>query len=98
MQSVLQTIDPRAPLPAGIVGLGYGTSGNQLVRVCAALQAHQGDEPFFISARKAGEVLGIHFVDASKMLAALVHDGVLKLVTKGVGKVASRYRFGWDQC
>ena len=98
MQSVLQTIDPRAPLPAGIVGLGYGTSCNQLVRVCAALQAHQGDEPFFISARKAGEVLGIHFADASKMLAALVHDGVLKLVTKGVGKVASRYRFGWDQC
>lgn len=97
MQSVLQTIDPRAPLPAGIVGLGYGSAGNQLVRVCAALQAHQGDKPFFISARQAGEVLGIHFTDASKIMAALVGDGVLQLVSKGAGKVASRYRFGWFQ-
>ena len=97
MQSILEKIDPRATLPAGIVGLGYGTAGNQLVRVCAALQAHHGEEPFFISARQAGEVLGIHFADASKMLAALVHDGVLKLDSKGVGKVASRYRFGWLQ-
>ena len=97
MQSILEKIDPRATLPAGIVGLGYGTAGNQLVRVCAALQAHHGEEPFFISARQAGEVLGIHFADASKMLAALVHDGVLRLVSKGAGKVASRYRFGWLQ-
>jgi hypothetical protein len=97
MQSVLETIDARAHLPAGIMALGYGTAGNQLVRVCAALQSHQGDEPFFISARQAGEVLGIHFTDASKIMAALVRDGVLKLVSKGAGKVASRYRFGWVQ-
>ena len=95
MQSVLETIDPLAPLPAGIVDLGYGAAGNQLVRVCAALQTHQGDKPFFISARQAGEVLGVHFTDASKMMAALVGDGVLKLVSKGAGKVASRYRLGW---
>jgi len=57
------------------------------------LQAHHGDAPFFISARQAGDVLGIHFTDASKMMAALVTDGVLQLVSKGVGKVASRYRF-----
>jgi hypothetical protein len=42
-------------------------------------------------------VLGIHFTDASKMLAALVRDGVLQLVSKGAGKVASRYRFRWIQ-
>ena len=93
MQSVLAKIDPRTPLPDGIVELGYGVAGNQLVRVCAALQAHQGDEPFFISARQAGDVLGVHFTDASKMMAALVGDGVLKLISKGAGKVASRYRF-----
>lgn len=93
MQSVLETIDPRLPLPAGIMAMGYGAMGNQLVRVCAALQAHQGDAPFFLSARQAGEVLGIHFTDASKMMAALVADGVLELVSKGAGKVASRYRF-----
>ena len=92
MQSVLAKIDPRTPLPDGIMALGYGVAGNQLVRVCAALQAHQGEEPFFISARQAGDVLGVHFTDASKMMAALVGDGVLKLISKGAGKVASRYR------
>jgi hypothetical protein len=97
MQSVLEKIDHRSPLPSGIASLGYGDTGNHLVRVCAALQAHQGDEPFFISARQAGEVLGVHFTDASKMMAALVGDGVLRLVSKGVGRVASRYRFGWLQ-
>lgn len=97
MQSVLEAIDRQAPLPSGIECLGYGTAANQLVRVCAALQTHHGCEPFFLSARQAGQLLNIHFVDASKMMAALVADGVLKLVSKGVGKVASRYRFGWDQ-
>lgn len=94
MQTILTEIDSSVPLPTGILALGYGTAGNQLVRVCEALQCHHGDEPFFISARQAGEVLGIHFTDASKMLAALVADGVLTLVTRGVGKMASRYRFG----
>lgn len=93
MQSVLETIDSRLPLPAGILALGYGVVGNQLVRICAALQAHHCDAPFFISARQAGDLLGIHYTDAAKMMAALVGDGVLQLVVKGAGKVASRYRF-----
>ncbi len=97
MQTILTEIDVDRPLPTGILALEYGGSGNHLVRVCEALQAHHGAEPFFISARQAGDVLGIHFTDASKMLAALVADGVLTLVTRGVGKVASRYRFGWLQ-
>ncbi len=98
MQSILEKIDPRTTLPAGIAGLGYGTGGNHLVRVCAALQAHHGAEPFFISARQAGKILGVHFTDASKMLTALVADGVLKLVSRGAGNVASRYQFDWQQC
>lgn len=97
MQTILTEIDVDRPLPTGILALEYGGSGNHLVRVCEALQAHHGAEPFFISARQAGDVLGIHFTDASKMLAALVADGVLTLVTRGVGKLASRYRFGWLQ-
>ena len=97
MQSVLETVDPQSPLPDGVVALGYGGTGNQLVRVCAALQAHQGNEPFFVSARQAGEILGVHFTDAAKMLSALVGDGVLKLVSKGSGNLASRYRFCWPK-
>lgn len=97
LQSVLESIDPQAPLSPGIVGLGYGEAGNHLVRVCEALQVYQGDKPFFLGARTAGDVLGIHYTDASKMLRALVVDGVLGLITKGSGKVASRYRFAWSE-
>jgi hypothetical protein len=95
MENIISKIDHTECLPAGIEALGYGDAGKQLVRVCKALQSHAGDTPFFISARQAGEVLGVHFTDASKMLSALVADGVLALVSKGSGKVASRYRFAW---
>jgi len=84
------------PLPQGIAALGYGARGNHLVCLCAALQAHHGQEPFFISAREAGEQIGVHFTDASKILSALCFDGVLTLVSKGAGKVASRYRYSWN--
>jgi len=97
MQNIVDGIDNTAPLPAGIAALGYGPICHRLIRVCRALQAHHGDDPFFISARQAGDVLSVHFTDASKMLAALVADRVLTLVSKGSGKVASRYRFAWSQ-
>jgi hypothetical protein len=97
MESIVNSIDAQAPLPDGIVALGYGDAGNQLVRFCVALQEHQGNDPFFISARVAGQLLGVHFTDASKILSALVGDGALKLVSKGSGNVASRYRYGWSQ-
>lgn len=97
MKSIITNIDHTTPLPQGIEGLSYGAQSQHLVRLCMALQAHEGDAPFFISARQAGEVLGVHFTDASKMLGAMVADGVLTLVSKGAGKVASRYRFAWDR-
>ena len=95
MQSIIDGIDKSESLPKGIVDLGYGPHANYLVRVCLALQTHEGDAPFFISARQAGDLLGVHFTDASKMLMALVVDGVLTLVSKGAGKLASRYRYVW---
>lgn len=96
LQTIINKIDHTTPLPTGIDALGYGDTAKHLVRLCKALQGHEGDAPFFISARQAGEVLGVHFTDASKMLSALVADGVLTLVSKGAGKVASRYRFAWS--
>lgn len=96
MGGILRSIDHTTLPPPGIEALGYGASALYLIRVCRALQAHHGAEPFFISARQAGEVLGLHFTDTSKMLSALVADGVLVLVSKGSGKVASRYRFAWS--
>ena len=96
MENIIASIDEGLPLPEGIGSLGYGDRVQYLVRLCIALQAHHGTEPFFISARQAGEAMGLHFTDASKTLSALVADGVLTLVTKGAGKVASRYRFAWS--
>lgn len=95
MNAIMAGINKSSPLPAGITSLGYGEHAFYLVRVCMALQVHAADKPFFISARQAGEVLGIHYTDAAKMLKALVADGVITLVSQGAGKVASRYRFTW---
>ena len=96
MDNIINAIDFTAPLPAGIEALGYGEAANRLVRICQALQAHEGAEkPFFISVRQAGELTGMHYTDASKVLAAMTLDGVIVLVSKGVGRVASRYRWAW---
>jgi len=75
--------------------LGYGDSAMRLVRLCAALQRHHGDAPIFLAARTAGEFAQMHYVDAAKVLSQLVRDGVLELVQRGAGRVASRYRFVW---
>lgn len=93
LNTIIESIDFAAPLPDGIEALGYGPAGNRMVQICAALQAHEGEQPFFISARQAGELTGLHFTDASKVLAALVADGVLELVKRGSGRMASRYRY-----
>lgn len=95
MNNILANIGA-TPLPPGIESLAYGDRGNHLVRLCVALQAHHHPDPFFFSARQAGEHIGVHFTDASTMLSVLCSDGVLTLVSKGVGKVASRYRFTWN--
>lgn len=93
LNGILKTIDDAAPLPAHIEAKGYEVDTLRLVRVCVALQSHEGDgRPFFISARQAGELLGIHFTAASSLLALLVADGVMELVRRGAGRVASRYR------
>jgi hypothetical protein len=96
MQSIIEKFDA-TPLPATIGSLGYGTQGLRLLRLCIALQAHHGREPFFLSARQAGEAIDVHYVDTSKMLASFVADGVLELVKKGAGIKASRYRFIWGK-
>lgn len=72
--------------------LGYGESALRLIKICKALQIYHENEPFFISVRKAGELIDEHFTDAAKILNALVCDEILELVTKGTGNKASRYR------
>lgn len=93
MDGIIAGIDHTVPLPVGIEQLGYGRVGNLLVRVCLALQDHEGEGPFFLGARTAGVLLGLEFTAASRVLRALVADGVIQLEKKGSGDKASRYRF-----
>jgi hypothetical protein len=95
MNAIVASIDA-VPLPKGIEALAYGPRCNRLVRLCIALQTHHGVDPFFISVRQAGERIGVHYTEASKMLSALQMDGVLSLVSKGSGNKASRYTFSWN--
>jgi len=91
LRCALDKMDPLAALPEAVQVLEYGGAGDQLVRICMALQSHSKPEPFFLGARKAAELLGINHSDAAKMLSLLVSDGVLTLVSKGAGFKASRY-------
>ena len=80
------------PLPTGLPG-DYEHSTQLLLRVCIRLQRASGNESFYLSARTAAEVLGIHHTSAAAMLNGLVADGVLLLVRRGSfeDRTASEY-------
>lgn len=94
LATVLAGVNLHAPLTPEWAARGYGPFEAPLLHVCAALQAHEGDgRPFFITARVAAGLLGhADHSTAAAMLRQFVRDGVLELVTKGSGRVASRYR------
>lgn len=96
LRAALDGVDIHACLPEQLQALGYGEHEAPLLHVCKALQVHAGNEPFFIGARTAAELLGhSDHSTAAAMLRAFVADGVLEMVSKGAGKVASRYRYVW---
>jgi hypothetical protein len=73
-----------------------------LVALCAELQLHHGDAPFFLSSHKAADVLPlatggpISHVTCNKMLHGLCAAKVLELVEKETTRRARRYRFIWS--
>ncbi|QJC56624.1 hypothetical protein HC248_01932 [Polaromonas vacuolata] len=92
LQPVIDSIDHINPIPARILILGYQSTALRLIRICSALQIKQDPEPFFLGARLAGDLIGVHFVEAAKILKAFVKDDVLTLISTGSGRKASRYR------
>jgi hypothetical protein len=70
----------------------FGLKAVHLARICSALQTHAGDSPFFLGARKAGELIECHYTDAALLLRCFVHEGWLKLIKAGAGTSASRYK------
>lgn len=97
LNRLLGEIDMNESAPESLKKLGYGEKALLLCRICRQLQRNAGEEPFFISSRQAGELIGLHFTDAAATLNALVADDVLKLVKRGAGKQASRYRYVWQE-
>lgn len=93
LNPILERMKMTDAIPEQLKSLGYGPQAWRLVQICRELQQAAGDGPFFLGGRKAGELIDMHFTDAGKVLAALVADGVLELVKRGAGAVASRYRF-----
>ena len=80
-------------LPVGIPP-DYEPRTKRLVRICGRLQRHAGSDPFFLSARMAGELVKVHFTVANGMLNGLVADGVLEREEPGRlrGRRAAQYR------
>lgn len=66
-----------------------------LIALCRELQRIAGDEPFFLDARKAGELLGIDHTKAWRWLRQLCDAEILLLVSSGSRekRQANRYQY-----
>lgn len=94
LQAIIANASLLAPLPERFAAMGYGSSEIPLLNLCLALQAHEGNKPFFLSARTAaGQIGHTEHSTAAAMMRTFVRDGVLIEVSKGSGKKASRYLF-----
>lgn len=85
------------PLPQ--CGSEYSTNEIKvLIALCRKLHRHWHPKPFMLSCRKAGELLNVSHVTASKWLYLLTSEGVLLLHEAGSQKTrkASRYYYCGD--
>jgi hypothetical protein len=68
-----------------------------LLSFCRALQTVVGDQPFFLSARTAGGLVGVHHATAWRWLFMLEREGWIRTVEKGGTEAqprrATRFRF-----
>jgi hypothetical protein len=70
----------------------------KLAAICRALQRAQGDEPFFLSIRQAGDALKVSPMHGGRWLNRLCEDRLLERVTTGTLKEhqASKFRYIGD--
>lgn len=89
-----------AELPDGLCGSGeFGERGDMLLRICLSLSTGNPNGVFFLSSRKAAELLSVSKSEAvsqseaNRLLRALVRIGALEIVQIHTSKKAPRYRF-----
>ncbi len=81
------------------VSLRYAQEETRLlVSICRELQRVNGENPFFLSTRKAAELVGLDVRSAHRRLNLLEVDGVLKTEEKGSATTqkATRWRYVAD--
>ncbi len=70
-----------------------------LASLCREMQRITGDGPFFLDCRTAGDLIGVHFGTAWRLLTiVLPADGILEVGTRGsqVTSKANEYRYIGD--
>jgi len=65
----------------------------RLIKLCRELQRIAGDDPFFLSCRDAGRMIGMDHATAADRLNMLIADKVLLLVQRQTERRARRYHF-----
>lgn len=96
IESIINDIDLDVDVPEEFINLGYVKPREfKLLLICEQLQLLHGDEPFFLSCRKAGEFIQYNREGSSLILDSFVADGILEIVKKPTAKDATRYRYIW---
>ena len=87
--------DARRSDPPAEVSHYERTEVHLLASICRELQRAAGDDPFFLSCRKAGELIDSEYQRANRWLRAFEEEGLLEVVHRGVqgGRKANRYRY-----
>ena len=80
-------------LPAYMRDPRYGPRGEKLLKACQELAKQSAPEPFFLSVRKAGEIISLDYQDAAKFLKCFCLQGYLICAERGRGTRASTYFF-----
>lgn len=70
----------------------FGEKGNRLLRLFHGLQAHWGDESFFLSCREAGTYLGIDHKSANQLITAFQCSGILQVTKNHTTTRSRRYK------
>jgi hypothetical protein len=89
LTSTALALAPSSHIGSGRRGPGFAA----LAVLCRLLDQESGGRGFFLSCRKAGELLGVDFKTASRWLKALCDSGVLRLAVPGSYASARAHRY-----
>ncbi|OAI40197.1 hypothetical protein AYO40_05060 [Planctomycetaceae bacterium SCGC AG-212-D15] len=75
VEAIFEEVKRSPPHPAGQV---FGSENmSLLVGLCAALQRYNGNQPFLLGCRTAGDLLGISFKQANRLILMLENCGII---------------------